>query len=355
MPSRLFSIEMLPADHGDCLLLTYGSPRAPRRVLIDGGTARTFPRLRERLKKLPPGQREFELLIVTHIDSDHIDGVLPLLRAKDLGVTFKDIWFNGWRHLVPPRSELLGPRQGDMLGNLLSMRTDLRWNGLFGGRTVVVPDAGDLPVHTLAGGLRLTLLSPTWTELAALDAAWIRESFTQGRIPGEAPQTLRSWSARLRELSMKPFVADHSAANGSSIAVLAEYQGRRCLLTGDAFADTLLASLKRLPDVKRRLKLDAFKLPHHASKANVTEELIQAVDCPRYLVSTNGSVFGHPDDDALKQVFLHAGRTLELCFNYDSETTRKWNQATPLPRTPVKRYRPRYPSSPEGGLIIDLL
>lgn len=349
----MFSIEMLPADHGDCLLLTYGEKEAPRRVLIDGGTAATFPRLRQRIEALPPDQRHFELLIVTHIDSDHIDGVLALLRAR-LGVTFGDIWFNGWTHLVPPTSEFLGPRQGDMLGNLLSMRVELPWNRAFGGGTVVVPEAGALPVHTLPGGLTLTLLSPSWKELAALDAEWIKESFRQGRIPGEAPATLGSWNARLAQLAEASFVRDRSVANGSSIAVLAEYGGRRCLLTGDAFADRLLASIQRLPGIQKALKVDAFKLPHHGSRANVSTELLQAVECSRYLISTDGSVFEHPDEEAIARILQHGGETVELCFNYEGPTTRRWKSFTPSKGQPLENYRPRFPSSAEGGLLIEL-
>jgi hypothetical protein len=33
----VFSIEVLPAARGDCILLEYGDPGRPNRVLIDGG------------------------------------------------------------------------------------------------------------------------------------------------------------------------------------------------------------------------------------------------------------------------------------------------------------------------------
>jgi len=356
MPSDSLSIEMLPADHGDCLLVAYGDMQAPRRVLIDGGTTATFSRLRKLIEALPLEQRHFELLIVTHIDSDHIDGVLPLLREREkLGVSFNDIWFNGWRHLVRTKSEFMGPRQGDMLGNFLSMHPELPWNKKFSGATVVVPDGGALPTHELNGGLKLTLLSPTRKELDALETTWIEASFRQGRIPGEAPPILGHQPSRLRQIANNPFIRDHAAANGSSIAVLLEYQGKRCLLTGDAFADTLLASINRLPDTQGRLKVDAFKLPHHASKANVKDALIQAVQCSRYLISTDGGRFNHPDDEAIVRVLSNADDTVELYFNYESSTTRKWKLSKLPSDMHVKQYRAYYPSSEEGGLRIELL
>ncbi|NVJ04732.1 hypothetical protein HUW63_05665 [Myxococcus sp. AM001] len=236
------------------------------------------------------------------------------------------------------------------------MRKDLPWNECFKGKTVVVPDEkhGGLPTHWLAGGLKLTLLSPTWKELVALDSEWIRESFGQGRIPGEEVATLKTWPPRIRDLDVTSFIKDTSLANGSSIAVLVEFAGRRCLLAGDAFADTLVASLKRLPGVRGRLRLDAFKLPHHASKANVNDALLQAVKCSRYLVSTNGMYFNHPDEEAIKRLFLNVGERLEICFNYRTRTTQRWEISTPLPGTPVKKYQSVYPSSSEGGLVVQL-
>ncbi len=50
-----------------------------------------------RLLELPREERKLELLVITHIDCDHIDGVIRLLR-EDLaahGIGFGDIWFNG--------------------------------------------------------------------------------------------------------------------------------------------------------------------------------------------------------------------------------------------------------------------
>ncbi len=59
----MFRIEMLPAAHGDCLWLEWGSDDKIHRTLIDGGPAHTYPILRQRLEDLPSEQRELELLV----------------------------------------------------------------------------------------------------------------------------------------------------------------------------------------------------------------------------------------------------------------------------------------------------
>jgi hypothetical protein len=49
---------------------------------------------------------------------------------------------------------------------------------------VVVPDDGPLPERTLAGGLKLTLLSPTPATLAQMSVAWEKD-LGPNVIPGD--------------------------------------------------------------------------------------------------------------------------------------------------------------------------
>ena len=82
---------MMQAAYGDSLLLEYGQAENPRRILIDGGPWYRYESLRQRLLKIPEGQRSFELLVITHVDADHIDGIIRLLQDSALGLTFKDV------------------------------------------------------------------------------------------------------------------------------------------------------------------------------------------------------------------------------------------------------------------------
>jgi glyoxylase-like metal-dependent hydrolase (beta-lactamase superfamily II) len=49
--------------------------------------------------------------VVSHIDADHIGGVIELLEDTALGVSFGDIWFNGYRHLPAPKAPAAPPRE----------------------------------------------------------------------------------------------------------------------------------------------------------------------------------------------------------------------------------------------------
>jgi len=94
-----FRIKLLPALHGDCIWIEYGEAGATHHVLVDGGPLGAFGALRAHVEALPADARDVELLVVTHIDADHIDGIVKLLRHPELGLTFREVWFNGWPQL----------------------------------------------------------------------------------------------------------------------------------------------------------------------------------------------------------------------------------------------------------------
>lgn len=110
----MITIEMLPAAHGDALWIEYGPTHPGRRIVIDGGPAHTYENgLRKRMALQSEETRVFELMIVTHIDADHIDGALILLQDKNspTGVRFKakEFWFNAWAQLPKPVAEPFAP------------------------------------------------------------------------------------------------------------------------------------------------------------------------------------------------------------------------------------------------------
>jgi hypothetical protein len=357
----MLRVEMLPAANGDCLWIEYGTADDVHRILIDGGRARTYEHLRARILALPAAARVFELLVITHIDNDHVEGVLPLLQDSALGCRFNDIWYNGWRHLEPPPAaaapaDTLGPREGEFLGVLLD-DAGLPWNTAFGGGPVVVTDDGDLPARELAGGLTLTLLSPTPARLTALATKWRKVIEDAGFRPGDIA-TMRAELAKRKYLPRPadvlggvqdgPGGTDNSDANGSSIAVLASYDGKQALLTGDAFADVLAASVTRTGATQAKpLTVDLWKLAHHGSWANFTPELFALVRTSRYLVSTDGSTFGHPHATTLDHIIDHypwRGRP-ELVFNYRTATTEPWAG----PASAARKYASTYPT---GAVVL---
>ena len=360
----MLRIEMLPARHGDCIFIEYGSAKKPYRMLIDAGPAPTYKNLRERILAIPEGKRHFELFVITHIDADHIEGVVRLLQDKKLKITYGDIWFNGWKHLKRTKKEVLGGPQGEYLTSLI-LKQNLPWNEAFGGESVVVPDEGPLPVHELKGGMKLTLLSPMWEQLEKLRPKWKKEVEAAGLVPGKAKMALEKLATvknlqpilgeavvNVQKLGGLPFKQDTAPANGSSIGFLAECDGVRGIFSGDAYPNVLAASLRRLlGNSKKKLALDFFKLPHHGSRSNVSPELIEMITCKQYIFSSNGDKFRHPDEESVARVIMHDKTSPLLWFNYTTEFNKMWNNKTLLTK---HKYKVQYPPDGKEGIVLEI-
>jgi hypothetical protein len=72
-------IRVFQSDKGDCLLLT--SAKGRKRVLVDGGMTSSFTEhVAPALSKLRGPQPRLDVVYVSHIDDDHIAGVLRLMN-----------------------------------------------------------------------------------------------------------------------------------------------------------------------------------------------------------------------------------------------------------------------------------
>ena len=357
----MFKVRALPARFGDAMLIEYGNVNSPHRVLIDGGTRGTREDI---LAALPAGQRHLELLVVTHIDRDHIEGILTLLEENHLDIAIDDLWFNGWCHLPEnPEDEAFGPVQGERLTKRI-VDLQVPWNSAFDGKAVMMADnASILPTVTLSGGLSITLLSPTRKALADLKPQWEEELREHNLVPtlpkppnddveeeSDEEPFGREDQPDIEALSESEFEGDNSEANASSIAFIAEFEGRRALFAADAHADKLLAAL-HLFSPQSRVTLDLFKISHHGSRGTTSNELIEKVECPVYLLSTNGSIYKHPHWEAVARILASGGDDLTLVFNYRSDSNMIWDDAA-LKRQ--QKYKTRFPADNSLGIEIDL-
>ena len=73
-------LRIFQSAHGDCLLL---ESKDKKLVLCDGGMPSSIKsHVRGELGKLRDDERELEYVYISHIDSDHISGVLQLLEDE---------------------------------------------------------------------------------------------------------------------------------------------------------------------------------------------------------------------------------------------------------------------------------
>jgi len=359
----MLAVTMLPARQGDAIWLRWGDAGTPHQLLVDMGTEEAGKLVRQRIFDLDEAERIFDLLVVTHVDRDHIGGVLSCLAEADPipGLTIRDVWFNGYPHLtggiVHTGLEPMGPAQGERLASWLKTQV---WNAAFDGRAVVRAPDRPLTSMTLHDGLTLKALGPMPERLTQLAPVWkeeVAEALRKGTLttvsPGlepmgpKVPPILEDLED-LRQLAATPTLADDSEANGSTITLLLEYRNRRVLLAGDAIPEDLIAGIAAASPAGR-LHLDAFKLPHHCSQRNIVRELVEAVDCDHWLVSTDGTRFRHPDPIALARVVLHSTlRPARLAFNVPSKFNGWWDNDE---WRDLFKYKTQY-GAPDSGLTI---
>jgi metal-dependent hydrolase (beta-lactamase superfamily II) len=358
----MFRLEMLPAANGDALLVSFGDNGDVHRVLIDGGTPGSYKAAKKRLQQLAPanGPLHIDLLVISHIDDDHIGGILGLLEKQEIDVTFGDVWFNGYGHLIESELEPFGPVQGERLTTVL-LEQGHPWNNAVGWKPIRVTQGQKLPVIEVPGpgGLSLTILSPDAEKLAKLKPVWEKVCREQGLDPNSStgelgdvdqPDIEAFGPIDLENLASQPFHEDTAEANGSSIAFLAEYENKRVLFAADAHPTRLNRSIDELVGSGEKLRLDACKLSHHGSDHNTSPDLIDRLDCTRYLISTNGSKFRHPHQIAMARVIMHGSRDKELIFNYRTEFTEIWDDQD---LQNEGRYTVTYPDG-DDGVVVDV-
>ena len=356
-------LEVLPADEGDCLLLSCRRGAEVHHVLVDGGTPATAPRLAKRLAELPGGR--IELLVVTHVDADHIGGMVRLLSDPAFKLEIGEVWFNGYRHLPGHAPRPRGFRDGENLVDILTGGSGgraLAWNEAFGGGAAV-RDEGEAfspPEVQFNWGLRLTVLSPTPDRLEALGRDWQKylDALHRAEHSRQTPQprVARARGEDLEAMAMTPSRDDTARPNGSSIALLAEFGGRSMVLAGDAHPDVMAAAFSRLAQLRGHgvdvpFPIDVFKLPHHGSQANVTTALLATVKAAHYVFSTSGARFRHPDQAAVARVITRGGPDHTLWFNYANSRTSRWDKAEWKAR---HGYQTRYPDEAGRGVSLFL-
>lgn len=324
-------IHALRARFGDSILVVWGRPK--RAMLIDGGVRKTYTEsIRPALAALKAeGIKALEVLVVTHLDRDHIGGVAQVIRnrARD-GLAIKDVWFNGERHLPPSGRRPRSVAQAEALGKLIASE-GLNWNSAFAGKAIRTPARGPLPRVELPGGMAVTVLSPNLTQLKRLADMWA-DAVVEAEDPAPAPRA-RGVSTRrppvltpidLAALAKARFCEDDSVANGSSVALLLECNGKSALLAGDAYPSVLSAAWKRRCNERAvEIRLDLLKLSHHGSNTNTSPQFLTLLKPRRILISTDGSGYGHPHAETLAWA-LSQDPHIGLAFNYDNSYSMPW-------------------------------
>lgn len=372
-------IEIFPASYGDCFLVSLESENSePFNILIDGGFESNpyQTTLKSRLISMKGQGKQIDLLIVTHIDTDHINGIVALLRdnENDTIIPIKEIWFNGYRHFhhwkkateqlssdqkryltsiidkgIPEEEGIskdnteIGGKQGLSLTELIVDRK-IPWNTHFQGNAVVTDSVRTVPLRE---DIKLTLLTPTTTILDELDKKWRKDlgsefkeidnpiltkavEYLIAQIEREIKSKSQEISASSKELSAyleESFEEDTEIPNKSSIAFILEFENKKLLFLGDSHPSDVKASLEKWNKETTKHFFNLIKVSHHGSSGNTSPELLSLIDSNRFIISTNGgSKSNHPDLDCLARIVcrpIQEGSERTLIFNYATTSAYK--------------------------------
>ena len=98
----MLKIKLLPAGYGDCILISIDSVENVN-ILIDGGLSETYDKyLKKEVAHILALNQKLNLVISTHMDNDHISGLVKLLNSS-YSKLINEIWYNGLIQVVDSR------------------------------------------------------------------------------------------------------------------------------------------------------------------------------------------------------------------------------------------------------------
>lgn len=312
-------IKVLPAANGDCIIINFVDNETEINILIDGGRGRHCHRkLKQELEQIRSRNKNIDLMVITHTDEDHIAGINKLFSDSKFDKSIlKNVWFNSGSLIskeillkededkaIPlfPEEKKMSIRQGITLEKALK-ETNC-WHD------EILCSEKRLSIE----GLEFSILSPDQNTLSEFLKEWEIEDEASTKM-----SSITDHHIQIEDLFDHKFNEDPRLANKTSIAFLLEYNKFKLLMLGDAHPSVIISSLKSLGYTKHnKLKVDVMKVSHHGSRGNTSEELMELIECEKYIISTDGSNHGFPHKECLAKIIKFHRNPIKLYFNYST-------------------------------------
>lgn len=372
---RVTSVKMFPARNGDGFLIKENGP-FNAAILIDGGYASTFhDSILAELRHMHLANQPLDLVIATHIDADHISGLLELFRLNGKAdspaiIPIKNVWHNSLRCLSVERLKArLSRDDQDILNEICSRGFLLPQNSQSFNQEISARQGSSLAAYLLSGNytwnngdgwhsinssirkefninqeVKVIVLTPSNERLEGLRKKWFAELRRFGMVGKvndnqmfddafeflcsheQSRLEVESEEISLKELTNKSlddtYVADDSLNNSSSIAIIIKTPSSRMLFLGDAWAEDVVLAIRQWASEPFPIFFDLIKIAHHGSIRNTNIELLDLVDSPNFLFSTDGTQHNHPAYPVLKAIVDRPAKFVRnLHFNYATPAT----------------------------------
>lgn len=337
-------LNIIQAAYGDCFLLEFGTIENPKYILIDGGPKSIYDfHLKKKIQTIKNKGGNLDLVILSHVDNDHIIGLLDLLSElqeqktnnKPETVSIKALWHNTFDKTIGRDSEISNLFQTLIRSVKQSSQYLPATNNLIqgineGNKLRIIATALKIPINqefknnliTLENSkkihqfedIKIHILGPTKENIDNLNKEWIE------------------WLEKHKDnfISLDPNVTemvDNSIPNLSSIMILVETQNKKILFMGDGRGDHLIQGMMKakLINSEGKIHVDILKVPHHGSDRNVAKNFFQQITADKYIISANGR-YGHPKLSTLIWIVEAAkeqNRKIEIIATNNTYSIRK--------------------------------
>lgn len=337
--------QTFPVGSGDCITLLLKNDDKEVHIMADCGLY--TQEVNDFIVNEFHGHIDY--LIVTHIDNDHINGLIAMLKSTP-NLTVNHIFYNCYQRtsddlqewdekMVANVKRVFGhlPAVVDMLEQKIKAETSMTLAELILGnekwkkawrREYVTEDSAAIDLENDMG--RFIFLSPTKKALDDLDKEYRtlfwKTLYKQKKDDYKKEETIYESLMRIMEqednegLYEEPvsskvldenalkFYADEkmkglSPANEASIAFIWEHDGHRILFMGDANPDQVVKKIGDVyKDTPKPVLFDAIKISHHGSAHSTSRELVSIADSERYFVT--GGANTRPSYQALSRIII---------------------------------------------------
>ena len=365
----MIEIKSFEAGKGDAFLVSFGKDeQTQKHIMIDMGFGTTYSSIIKN-EFLELKGKIIDLLVITHIDADHINGALKFIQENGEFhkiIQVNEVWHNSYKHLQfskekqlaiseeetsylksiinsnLPKDEETGYSDISSYSNGSSFARYLyeykyNWNTQFNKKAVLVTDN---PIVKKIGDINIILLSPNQDKLNDLAEDWLNElenkkynfnisdedifddAFEFFNMHNKTADSAYSSISGSDDLNFEELAEveskDSSATNGSSIAFILEYNNKKLLFLGDSHEDIVYKNLNKLKENGYDLIFDLVKLSHHGSNENLSNRLLSLIESKRFLISTEGIYYNHPHVEAISKIVMKkTDYTKQILFNYD--------------------------------------
>jgi hypothetical protein len=352
-------IRVFPSDKGDCLLLS-GSGKG--KILCDGGMSESF---NEFVAAQLTEEKALDLVYVSHVDDDHIAGILKLLDNawawrlynyhKDQGddgvrepkvpepPAIKRIWHNAFHTQIGDNAgevaELLAAMvpilsqiedvdlQHSAVENFAIVNSNaqaIKVSQRVGADQLGIPlneneklmlVRDDQPAFEF-GDLKVEVIAPFAEDVAKFRDDWntwlrVNKDTVKklknkarddtGAVGNELDPLVMPVATTVKELGDRAAV---TPPNLASIMLFVEDGERTALMTGDGHADDVIKGLESIGRLEPggSLHVDVLKVQHHGSEHNMTEDFAHRITADHYVFCGNG-FSGNPEPVVIDALF----------------------------------------------------